>query len=260
MERTMRILVTNDDGIRAPGVAALARAMESFGEVVLCAPESEQSAVGRALTMNRPLRLEKVVLPGLGCPCWSVDGTPTDCVKLAIDRLFQGKPDMVVSGINRGSNLGTDVLFSGTVSAAMEGALQGIQSIAVSLGWGDDFNFEEAARWAVPAIKLAMQCSLPFGSLMNINIPQGRPNGIRVARLGVLDYGENYVEREDPRGRKYYWLAGEKLPAHRDSESDDAWLERGYLTLTPLRYDVTDYGVLDELGRLATVFEEKWKI
>lgn len=256
----MKILVTNDDGVRAPGLAALAKAVSCYGDIVVCAPESEQSAVGRALTMSRPLRLEKTAVHGLDYPCYCVDGTPTDCVKLAIDKLFDEKPGLVVSGMNRGANLGTDVLFSGTVSAAMEGAMQGIPSIAVSLGWGDDFDFEKAGMWARPAVGIAMKCALPFGSLLNINIPQGKPLGIRAAKLGVLDYGENYLEREDPRGRKYYWLAGDKIPAHHDSESDDAWLERGYLTITPLKFDLTDYGIIGNLNGLVKEFEENWNL
>jgi 5'-nucleotidase len=256
----MRILVTNDDGIRAPGIAALAGAMAGFGDITVCAPESEQSAVGRALTMNRPLRLEKAEIPTLECPCFSVDGTPTDCVKLAIDKVFHAKPDMVVSGINRGANLGTDVLFSGTVSAAMEGAMQGIPSIAVSLGWGDNWDFIEAARWARPAIGIAMKLSMPFGRMININVPQGKPKGIRVANLGILDYGENYIERDDPRGRKYYWLAGDKSPAHEGAESDIAWLEKGYLTVTPLKFDLTDHSMIENLHGFFKEFEENWKI
>jgi 5'-nucleotidase len=245
--RSMRILVTNDDGIRAPGLASLARAMKAFGEVAVCAPEHEQSAVGRALTMHRPLRFERVDVQGLDCPCWCVDGTPTDCVKIAIDRLFDGKPDMVVSGINRGANLGTDVLFSGTVSAAMEGALQGVRSIAVSLGWGEAYDFEGAAPWAAKAVEAAAGIELPFGTMLNVNIPQGRPKGVRVARLGVLDYGETYVEREDPRGRKYYWLAGDKVPAASGGDQDDAWLQAGYMTITPLKFDLTDNSVMEVL-------------
>lgn len=252
----MRILVTNDDGIRAPGIAALAKAVSVFGDLTVCAPENEQSAVGRALTMSRPLRLEQVTVHGLGFPCYSVDGTPTDCVKLAIDRVFHQKPNLVVSGINRGANLGTDVLFSGTVSAAMEGAMQGIPSIAVSLGWGDEWDFDAAALWASQAVGIAMKFPMPFGSLMNINIPQGKPRGIRAARLGVLDYGENYMERVDPRGRKYYWLAGDKLPAPHESETDDGWLERGYITLTPLRFDLTDYSMLNAVVSHLQKFEE----
>lgn len=256
----MKILVTNDDGVRAPGLAALARAVSVYGEVTVCAPENEQSAVGRALTMSRPLRMERVPVHGLEFPCHSVDGTPTDCVKLAIDRLFQEKPDLVVSGINRGGNLGTDVLFSGTVSAAMEGAMQGIPSIAVSLGWGDDWNFDAAAAWARKAVGIAMKFPMPFGTLMNINIPQAAPKGIKVAKLGVLDYGENYIEREDPRHRKYYWLAGDKLPARHESDTDDAWLERGYLTMTPLKFDLTDYTMMGKLQDHLKTFDEKLEI
>ncbi len=252
----MKILVSNDDGIRAPGIAALAEAVSVFGEVTVCAPENEQSAVGRALTMSRPLRLEKVIVPGMPFPSYSVDGTPTDCVKLAIDRVFHEKPDLVVSGINRGANLGTDVLFSGTVSAAMEGAMQGIPSIAVSLGWGDNWDFGLAARWAKQAVGIAMKFPMPFGTLININIPQGEPKGIKVARLGVLDYGENYLEREDPRGRKYYWLAGDKIPALHESDTDDSWLERNYITVTPLRFDLTDDSVLADVATHVQKFEQ----
>ena len=253
----MNILLTNDDGIRAPGLAALAEAMAQFGELTVCAPESEQSAVSRALTMSRPLRLEKAEVPGLACPCWAVDGTPTDCVKLAVNRLFDRKPDLVVSGINRGPNLGTDVLFSGTVSAAMEGAMQGVPAIAVSLGWGETWDFDTAAKWAGVAVGMALKCRMPFGTVININIPNCAPKGIRVARLGVLDYGESYIEREDPRGRKYYWLAGEKAPAPEDSESDDAWSERGYITVTPLKFDITEASMLEGLRRINMGFEEK---
>jgi len=145
------------------------------------------------------------------------------------------------------------------VSAAMEGAMQGIPSIAVSLGWGDNWDFAGAAMWARQAVAIAMKFLLPFGSLMNINIPQGNPRGIRVARLGVLDYGENYVERVDPRGRKYYWLAGDKLPAPHESDTDDAWLEKGYITLTPLRFDLTDDSILNDVVSHLQKFEETLK-
>jgi 5'-nucleotidase len=204
--------------------------------------------------MHRPLRLEKAEIPGVSGPCWSVDGTPTDCVKIAVDRLFGRKPDLVVSGINRGANLGTDVLFSGTVSAAMEGAMQGIHSIAVSLGWGDNFDFETAAVWAAKAIGIAKDVELPFGTILNINIPQGKPRGSRVAGLGVLDYGESYEERTDPRGRRYYWLAGDKVPASQGSGTDDAWLQEGYITITPLKFDLTDFTMME---RLAAIFKDK---
>lgn len=206
--------------------------------------------------MTRPLRLERAEVLGVNCPCWAVDGTPTDCVKLAIDKLFDGKPALVVSGINKGSNLGTDVLFSGTVSAAMEGAMQGIPSIAVSLRWGDEWDYESAARWVAVAVGVTMRCTLPFGTVVNINIPNEKPRGIRVAGLGVLDYGESYLEREDPRGRKYYWLAGKKAPAPGGSETDDAWSERGYITVTPLKFDITDFSMLDELRIRFLEFEE----
>ena len=248
----MKILVTNDDGIRSPGLAALARAVSCFGEIIVCAPENEQSAVGRALTMNRPLRLEQASIAGLDCPCYSVDGTPTDCVKLAISRLYDTPPDLVVSGINRGANLGSDVLFSGTVAAAMEGAMQGIPSVAVSLsGLGCPWNFEAAAEWGAKAVRLAIGHKLPFGTVMNVNIPACQPKGMKCTKLGVLEYGESYDKRTDPRGRSYYWLAGDKQPAHEHSDADDAWLERGYITITPLKCDMTDYDLLENWILLA---------
>jgi 5'-nucleotidase len=253
----MQILVTNDDGIRAPGLAVLARLMAAFGEVTVCAPENEQSAVGRALTMNRPLRMEEAHIHGLEMPCWAVDGTPTDCAKLAMDKLFDAKPDLLVSGINQGSNLGTDVLFSGTVSAAMEGALQGVHSMAVSLrGYENQWDFEAAACWASKVISIAKGCTLPFGTLLNINIPSGTPRGIQIAKMGLLDYTEEYVRRRDPGGRNYYWLSGDKLPAGNDTGTDDAWLEAGYITITPLKFDLTDYSALDHLRSLFDGFDE----
>ncbi len=243
----MRILVANDDGVRAPGLAALARALTALGEVTVCAPAVEQSAVGRAITMSRPLRLDKVTLPGLDLPTYAVEGTPTDTVKLALYRLFDGKPDLVVSGINAGGNLGTDIHFSGTVSAAMEAALQGIPSVAVSL---EDrtgvWAWDHAAAYALQAIRMAQGCRFPFGTLMNINLPAGTPKGIKLAAMAVLDYGESYEERTDPRNRPYYWLRGTRKPAGDSDVSDAAWLERGYVTVTPIRFDMTDYDTLSQ--------------
>ena len=240
----MKILVSNDDGIFSPGIAALANALAKMGEVIVCAPEREQSAVSRSVTMYRPLRLEKVEVFGMPFPSYTVDGTPTDCVKLALDKLLQGKPDLVVSGINRGANLGSDVLFSGTVAAAMEGAMQGIRAVAVSLEGRRDWNFERAAKLALIAIEAAKDCPLPFGTLMNVNVPDFTPKGYKLTPMGVLDYGESYVERADPRGRRYYWLSGKKKPAQEQADTDDAWLERGYVTITPVKFDMTDYDLL----------------
>lgn len=241
----MRILVSNDDGVFSPGIAALARALMALGDVTVCAPQSEQSAVSRALTMTRPLRLEPVKVPGLDCPCWAVDGTPTDCVKLAISRLFDVPPDIVVSGINIGANLGSDVLFSGTVAAAMEGAMQGIPAVAVSLIVSDAMDFDGAAVYAAQAVRAALRTPFPLGTVMNVNIPSRQPLGWKLTALGVLEYGETYEQRQDPRGRNYYWLAGSKQPAPAQSEADDAWLERGYLTVTPIKCDLTDYNLLE---------------
>ena len=246
----MKILVSNDDGVRAPGIAALARAVSALGDVVVCAPSVEQSAVGRSVTMYRPLRLDKVQVPGMDFPSWAVDGTPTDCVKLALARLFDGgRPDLIVSGINAGGNLGSDIHFSGTVSAAMEGAMSGIPAIALSL---EDrtgrWDYDRAAGFAMPVIRAALGCAFPFGTLMNVNLTPDEPKGIKLAPMGVLDYGESYDERTDPRGRKYYWLNGTRKPAGDAEQTDAAWLERGYLTVTPIKFDMTDREVLAQWG------------
>ncbi len=242
----MRILVSNDDGIQSAGIAALARALQQLGDVTVCAPQSEQSAVSRALTMSRPLRMEPAKVPGLECPCWAVDGTPTDCVKLAISRLYDAPPDIVVSGINNGANLGSDVLFSGTVAAAMEGAMQGVPAVAVSLRMGGETTFDQAAVWATQAVRAALAAPFPLGTVMNVNVPSCAPLGWKLTALGVLEYGETYEQRRDPRGRSYYWLTGNKRPADAQSDADDAWLERGYLTVTPIKCDLTDYSLLEK--------------
>lgn len=242
----MRILVSNDDGVFSRGIAALAKALRPLGDVTVCAPQNEQSAVSRALTMARPLRLEKVKVAGLDCPCWAVDGTPTDCVKLAISRLFDTPPDIVVSGINIGANLGSDVLFSGTVAAAMEGAMQGVPAVAVSLAVSESMDFDQAAVYAAQAVRSALRTKFPLGTVMNVNVPARPPLGWKMTSLGVLDYGENYEQRQDPRGRNYYWLTGNKQPAPAQSDADDAWVERGYITVTPIKCDLTDYILLEQ--------------
>lgn len=246
----MRVLISNDDGVFSPGIAALAKALMPLGDVTVCAPQNEQSAVSRALTMTRPLRLEPVKVAGVECPCWAVDGTPTDCVKLAISRLFDAPPDIVVSGINIGANLGSDVLFSGTVAAAMEGAMQGVPAVAVSLAVSESMDFERAAGYAAKAVRAALRTTFARGTVMNVNVPARPVQGWKLTSLGVLEYGENYEQRQDPRGRNYYWLTGNKQPAAAHSDADDAWVEKGYITVTPIKCDLTDYDLLQQWSLL----------
>lgn len=242
----MKILVSNDDGVRAPGLCALANALQALGDVLVCAPMQEQSAMGRAMTMTRPLRLHRVDVPGLRPPAWCVDGTPADCVKLAVSALYGGEaPDAVVSGINLGANAGTDIHYSGTVSAAMEGALLPSRSYALSLHHqAPDSAWEPAAALAVQIIRDTLDWKLPFGTLMNINFPKDKPVGICCAAQGLLRYAEHYERRTDPRGGEYYWLAGTLQAPGADDRADYAQLMRGYVTITPIQYDMTDHTLL----------------
>jgi 5'-nucleotidase len=242
-----RILVTNDDGIFSEGIKLLARALGELGEVVVVAPAQEQSASGHSLTLHRPLRLRK-----LEENWYAVDGTPTDCVNLAVLWLLRDrKPDLVVSGINFGLNMGDDVTYSGTVSATFEGTLLGIRSVAFSQEIGEGFSFEPAARFAHQLIGsiLASAPSLPPDLLLNVNLPAAPYHGVSLTRLGRRIYQQSVVEKEDPRGRKYYWIAGtpEWSP---EKGTDHEAVSSGRVSITPLHLDLTDYRGLDTYAGL----------
>ncbi|OGL33560.1 MAG: 5'/3'-nucleotidase SurE [Candidatus Rokubacteria bacterium RIFCSPLOWO2_12_FULL_69_21] len=240
---TPLVLVTNDDGINAPGLAALAEALAPLGDVYVVAPEREQSTVGHALTLHRPLRVDR-----LAERRFAVNGTPSDCVNLAVLGLLPAEPKLVVSGINHGSNLGDDVTYSGTVSAAMEGTLLGIPSIAVSLVGPEQGGFEEAGKVARLIAMRTLVEGLPAKTLLNVNVPGGRPKGIRFARLGHRVYKEKMVEEKDPRGKTYYWI-GAGPPLWDDREATDIIaVQDGYAAVTPLHLDLTHYGALRRLG------------
>jgi 5'-nucleotidase len=233
------ILVTNDDGIAAPGLAALAAGLEELGEVYVVAPEREQSAVGHALTLHRPLRVEQ-----LGERRFAVNGTPSDCVNLGILGLLPERPVLVASGINHGSNLGDDVTYSGTVSAAMEGTLLGVPAMAVSQADPDGASFEEAARIArVIAARLLVEGLAPQ-TLINVNVPREAPKGIRMTRLGHRVYSEKAVRETDPRGRPYYWIGAGPPVWDEDEGSDIAAVHDGFAAVTPLHLDLTHHGAL----------------
>ncbi|KRT72082.1 MAG: stationary phase survival protein SurE, 5'-nucleotidase [Candidatus Rokubacteria bacterium CSP1-6] len=240
---TPLVLVTNDDGINAPGLAALAEALAPLGDVYVVAPEREQSTVGHALTLHRPLRVDR-----LAERRFAVNGTPSDCVNLAVLGLLPAEPKLVVSGINHGSNLGDDVTYSGTVSAAMEGTLLGIPSIAVSLVGPEQGGFEEAGKVARLIAMRTLVEGLPAKTLLNVNVPGGRPKGIRFTRLGHRVYKEKMVEEKDPRGKTYYWI-GAGPPLWDDREATDIIaVQDGYVAVTPLHLDLTHYGALRRLG------------
>lgn len=246
----MRILLTNDDGIFAPGLAAMERALKSLGDVSVVAPSTEQSGVGHAITFLTPLTA-KEVFDGDRRRGWAVDGSPADAVKLGITEFCPTRPDLVVSGINAGLNAGINVLYSGTVAAAIEGAFFGITSLAVSLEWDDHANFDRAAEIGLDVIRGLLARRPVTGSLFNINIPTralAGPVDLRVVPMSVARYGEAYERRVDPRGRAYYWATNEPPPPPSPHESDVTALAAGKVTLTPLDYDLTHRGGLDDLA------------
>ncbi len=231
------ILVTNDDGVHAPGLAALAGAMEALGEVWVVAPEREQSACGHALTLHRPLRPHQ-----WGERRFAVNGTPSDCVNLGVLGFLPERPVLVASGVNHGSNLGDDVTYSGTVSAAMEGTLLGVPSIAVSLVDGGDFAV--AARVArLVAMRVLVEGLAPQ-TLLNVNVPGEAPRGIRFTRLGQRVYGGKVVEQNDPRGRAHYWLGGGPPQWEALDGTDMGAVHEGFVAVTPLHMDLTNHRAL----------------
>ena len=244
----MRILVSNDDGIFSPGIKALGLAMRALGEVYVVAPDVEQSAVGHGITVRRPLRFKHTQSAGFGeIPAYRVDGTPADCVVLGVHLL--GRPDLLVSGINIGVNLGLDLTHSGTVAAALEGTSLGIPSIAFSLDTsGEELDFTEAALWAQRLARLVAEKGLPSGIFLNVNFPAGTPKGVLVTRLSTHHWEDTVVERLDPEGRPYYWIAG--TPVGEEEEGTDLWaVRRGYVSVTPVSLDFTALDFLPEVAR-----------
>ncbi len=238
-----RILISNDDGIGSQGLIRLAEGLRELGEIVVVAPDRDQSSVSHSLSLNRPLRMERIS-EGF----YSVDGTPTDCINLAVNGLLRGKKiDVIVSGINMGENFGEDITYSGTVSAAMEGTLLGIPSLAISLATRSDFNFETACYYALRLTKKVLKLSIPDGVLLNVNIPNlplDWVKGIKVTRQGKRIYGEKIVEKTDPRGKKYYWIGGNELGYVDIADSDIMAVKEGYVSVTPIKLDLTDYHYL----------------
>jgi 5'-nucleotidase len=242
---TPRILVTNDDGIYSEGIRKLAAAVAPLGDVVIVAPDREQSAVSHALTLNRPLRLMQ-----LQPNEYIVDGTPTDCVNLAVLSVMKDhRPDLVVSGINFGPNLGDDVTYSGTISAAFEGALLHIPSIAFSANVGPNFSFDRCAAFAGELTRWALEHHRDPNIVLNVNFPV-EFHGVRVAKLGKRIYTEGVIERLDPRGKKYYWIGGEPPVWHPGEGTDFEAVEAGYVAITPLHLDLTHHESIPKLKSL----------
>jgi 5'-nucleotidase len=241
-----RILITNDDGVYSEGLRELSRALEPLGEVVIVAPDREQSAASHALTLNRPLRIMQIEARE-----WIVDGTPTDCVNLAVLHLFkEHRPDLVVSGINFGPNLGDDVTYSGTISAAFEGALLNVPSIAFSAAVGEHFSFERCARFAAELTRHVVGSAPDPGIILNVNFPVGAFRGVKITKLGKRIYGEGVIERLDPRGKKYYWIGGEPPVWHPQEGSDFEAVDEGFVSITPLHLDLTHHPSIERLRYL----------
>src|SRR5512135_933721 len=242
----MLILVTNDDGVYSPGLTILAKALKAVGDVWVVAPDKEQSAVSHSLTLHRPLLVEEIM-----DQVYAVNGTPTDCISLAVNRLLPDWPDLVVSGINKGGNLGDDVTYSGTVSAAFEAALMGIPAFAVSMVAREDFKFGAAADFAARLAKIVLDRGLKKDTLLNVNVPNLTPEeikGVRVTRQGRRVYGGSVLERIDPRGKKYYWIGGELENWESRQDADHEAVSEGYISVTPLALDLTDMDSLVELS------------
>jgi 5'-nucleotidase len=240
----MIILVSNDDGIHAEGLIALEKSVDPLGEVYTVAPEREQTSMSHALTLHRPLRVREVAAKRL-----AIDGTPTDCVKLALTGLLPVRPNLVISGINKGPNLGDDIIYSGTVSAALEAALLGIPAIAVSLVTFENLKFDAAAEFIAALVQRLKDSGLPPQMLLNINVPalpKENIKGWRFTRQGKRHYSENIVERVDPRGKKYYWIGGDDLGFDQDDGTDCMTVHEGYISVTPLQVDMTNYKLLRE--------------
>jgi len=239
-----RILLTNDDGYLAPGIRILRAEVEKQWETVVVAPDREQSAASHALTLNRPLRVTEIDGGML-----TVDGTPTDCVMLSIMGLHDRKPDLVISGINSGANLGDDVIYSGTVAGAAEAVILGVPAVAVSFVDPANTDYEWGARVALAVAGEVFKNGLPEGIFLNVNIPsQSSPERYEITHLGKRSYRDVIVKKTDPRGRPYYWIAGQPEEWRGDDGCDFAAIDRGSISVTPLHMDMTATHVVDELS------------
>ena len=236
-----RILLTNDDGIHSDGLIKLEQALRAVGDVYVVAPASEMSGAAHSLTLARPLRIRQ-----LDERHWSVDGTPTDCVTLALNRILAADehPAICVSGINHGGNLGDDATYSGTVAGALEATILGVPGLAFSLVAREHFDFTEAANLAVLAVRKVLAEGLPEGTLLNINIPPGEIKGVLVTRQGIKNARPVITEHIDPRGKPYFWIGEEYFNANSPGGTDYNAIERGYVSVTPLKSDMTDHQAL----------------
>lgn len=244
------ILVTNDDGVHSPGIIALFKTMKALGDAFIVAPDRERSAAGHSLTLHRPLKAEE-----LRENVFSVNGTPTDCVNVAINKILPERPVLVVSGINRGANLGDDITYSGTVSAAVEGTIFGIPSIAFSLISAKNYHYETAAHFVQTISSYVLENSLPYDTLLNVNIPNTRKEeirGMKLTRQGKRIYENSIQETFSPWGDKHYWIGGGNIHWERGADTDMEAVQEGYVSVTPVHLDLTNHAALAFL-------RDKWR-
>ena len=246
------ILITNDDGITAPGIRGLVEAARGLGKVVVVAPDKPQSGMGHAITIGTPLRMNKVAMFG-DVEAWQTSGTPVDCVKLAVDKILHRKPDICLSGINHGANHSINVIYSGTMSAAMEASIESIPSIGFSLlDYRFEADFTAAIFYANKIISTVLNNKLDKHLLLNVNIPSlplNEINGIKVCKQAYAKYVEDFDERQDPQGKKYYWLTGEFVNFDKSKDTDVWALQHNYISLVPVQFDLTNYLLKDQLEK-----------
>jgi 5'-nucleotidase len=245
----VRILVSNDDGIASPGILALVRELKKIAEVHVVAPDRQQSAVGHAITMNYPLRAVPYY-KGEEFFGYAIDGTPADAVKLAVKFLLKEPPDLVLSGINHGSNTAINILYSGTVSAATEGTILGFPSIAVSLTTYEEADFGYAARFAARLARLVGEKGLPKGTVLNVNVPavpEKEISGVKLTRQGESSWDDTFDVRRDPANREYFWLTGKMNVTDTDSSTDQIAVREKFISVTPIHYDLTDLKMLEQM-------------
>jgi 5'-nucleotidase len=246
----LKILISNDDGIDSPGIAALAKEMKKIGDVTVIAPRTEQSAVGHAITMKIPLRITEYYKNGdfFG---YAIDGTPADCLKIGIRNILKTRPDIVLSGINNGSNTAINIIYSGTVSAAREAAIMDLPAIAISQTSHDAKDFSYSARIASELTKQVLKRGLPNGTLLNVNVPNLPAEeiaGILVTKQGKSKWDDVYEERVDPYGKKYYWLTGSLMETDDKLETDQFAIKNNFVSITPVHFDLTDYATYNSIN------------
>ncbi len=240
-----RILVTNDDGIHSEGIIALEKSLRSIGDVFVVAPEAEMSGASHSLTLSRPLRIRQIDERH-----WTVDGTPTDCVTLALNQILRGdslRPHICASGINHGANLGDDATYSGTVAGALEATILGIPGIAFSLAAYENHDFAASSRIASQMIEKALQEGLPEGTLLNVNFPKGDICGARITKQGLKNSRPVITEHIDPRGKFYYWIGEERFGFHPGENTDFEAIDQGFVSVTPMRSDLTNHIAIESL-------------